>query len=133
MPGVGTLSGNPIAATAGLATLKVLKREGTYEKLFATGNKLMSEFSRLLKEMEIPGAVTGVAPCFDVYFGLEEATDYRSTLGADDEMMKRFNHHMLEAGVLKGDQKYYMSVAHSAEDVDKTVEAMAYALEQAKR
>ena len=46
--------------------------------------------------------------------------------------MDRFNHHMLESGVRKGGQKYYISLAHSAEDVDKTIEAMDYALDQAK-
>ena len=130
--GVGTLSGNPIAATAGLATLKVLKREGSIEKIWATGNRLKSEFTRLLKEKEIPGVVVGEAPCFDVYFGVEEVNDYRDSLKANNEMMDRFNHHMLESGVLKGGQKYYISLAHSAEDVDKTIEAMDYALDQAR-
>lgn len=132
VPGVGTLSGNPIAATAGLATLRVLKREGSIDKIWATGNRLKSEFTRLLKEKEIPGVVVGEAPCFDVYFGVEEVNDYRDSLKANDEMMGRFNHHMLESGVLKGGQKFYISMAHSAEDVDKTIEAMDYALDQAK-
>jgi len=132
VPGIGTLSGNPIAATAGLATLRVLKREGSIEKIWATGNRLKSEFTRLLKEKEIPGAVVGEDPCFDVFFGVEEVNDYRDSLKADKEMMGRFNHHMLESGVLKGGQKYYISMAHSVEDVDKTIEAMDYALDQAK-
>lgn len=132
VPAIGTLSGNPIAATAGLATLKELKKPGTYDRLFATGNRIKSEFSRLLNELEIPGVVTGEAPCFDVYFGLEEVSDYRSTLDADGQMLERFNRAMLENGVLKGGQKFYISTAHSTEDVDKTIEAIADSLEKAK-
>jgi glutamate-1-semialdehyde 2,1-aminomutase len=133
VPGVGTLNGNPIATTAGLATLKELKKPGTYDRIFATGDRIKSELSRLLKEMEIPGVVSGDSPNFDVYFGLEEApVDHRSTLGHDRKMLERFNHHMLDSGVLKGDQKFYISAVHSKDDVDRTLEAMAYAMERAK-
>ena len=87
VPGVGTLSGNPIAATAGLATLKILKGQGGVDRIWETGNKLMAELDRMLKEKEIQGTVVGEAPCFDVYFGVDEVTNYRDTLKADNAMM----------------------------------------------
>ena len=130
--GIGTLSGNPISAAAGLATLRELRKEGAYERIWATGNRLKSELTRLLKELEIVGVVSGDAPVFSVCFGVEEVGDYRDALRADKEMMERFNRFLLEAGVLKEEVKFYVSLAHSAEDVDRTVEAMAYALEKAK-
>ena len=132
VPGVGTLSGNPIAATAGLATLKILKGQGGVDRIWETGDKLMAELDRMLKEKEIQGTVVGEAPCFDVYFGVDEVTNYRDTLKADNAMMSRFNHAMLESGVLKGDSKYYIASAHTDEDVAKTIEAMDYSLDQAR-
>ena len=55
----GTLNGNPVAAVAGLATLRVLRREGTYERLFATGNVIKDSLLRMLNEAEIPAKVVG--------------------------------------------------------------------------
>ncbi|HTW72489.1 MAG TPA: hypothetical protein VME47_21600, partial [Acetobacteraceae bacterium] len=54
--------------------------------------------------------------------------DYRATLRADVEMMGRFNRRLREKGVLKGDSKMYMSVAHDARDVAQAIDAFSYAL-----
>ena len=59
LPQVGTLSGNPVAAIAGLTTLGILKREGTYERLFATGQRLKDALPRVLNEAEIAAQVVG--------------------------------------------------------------------------
>ncbi len=132
MPQIGTLSGNPIAAVAGLTTLKVLRQEGTYEKLHTTGQHLKDELERLLNEAEIPAKVVGEAPLFDVIFTDSEVSDYRSTLKGDKELLARFNQLLLENGVLKGDTKFYVSVAHTAEDVQQTVNAFTSAIEELK-
>ena len=126
----GTLSGNPVAAVAGLATLNVLRREGTYDRLFETGRQLMDSLERLLNEAEIPAQVTGVPPMFDVFFTDAEITDYRSTLTGDEAMKSRFNQILLERGVFKGDTKLYVSTAHTQEDVSHTVDAFAEAIDQ---
>ncbi len=130
MPQIGTLSGNPGAAAAGLATLEVLRREGTYERLFATGQRIKDALERLFKEAEIPVQVVGDAPLFDVYFTEAEVTDYRSSLSGDKKMLARFNRLLLERGIFKGDSKYYISTAHTAEDVDQTIEAFAGAIDE---
>jgi len=130
MPQVGTLSGNPVAAVAGLATLKVLKREGQYEKLFATGQKVMDTLQRLLNEAEIPAKIVGEPPVFDVFFTDNEITDYRSTLTADKDILKRFNRLLLDRGVFKGDTKYYVSLAHTEDDLDRTFGAFSSAIDQ---
>ena len=129
MPQIGTLSGNPVASIAGLATLEILKREGTYERLFATGQEVKDSLERLLREAEIPAEVIGDAPLFDVVFTDSEVTDYRSFLKGDKEMQKRFNDALLERGVFKGESKYYVSTAHDRRDIDKTVEALASAVD----
>ena len=129
---IGTLSGNPIAAVAGLATLKVLREEGTYERLFATGQRIKDELVRLLNEAEIPAQVVGIAPLFDVFFTDAEITDYRSSLKGDKKMLGRFNKLLLERGVFKGDSKFYIATTHSQQDVDTTVDAFVGAIDELK-
>jgi len=117
---VGTLSGNPVAAAAGLATLAILQRPGAYERLFATGRELMRTLAELLQRNRIAAQVTGEPPLFDVVFSPEPVRDYRGTLRGDAGMLRRFNALLRERGVLKGEQKYYVSLAHTPEDVRHT-------------
>lgn len=132
VPQIGTLSGNPVAAVAGLATLEILKRPGTYERLFAAGETLKGELQRLMDEAEIPAKVVGESPLFDVFFTEEEIIDYRSTLRADKKRLTRFNALLLEEGVLKGDTKFYVSLAHDQADIQKTLDAFRSAVDQLK-
>jgi glutamate-1-semialdehyde 2,1-aminomutase len=130
MPQIGTLSGNPIAAAAGLKTLEILRREGTYEKIFATGNRIKEALQRLLDEAEIPAKVIGESSLFDVFFTETEVTDYRSTLEADSNLMAKFNSSLFEQGIFKGASKFYISAAHTEEDVEKTIAAFATVVDQ---
>ncbi|MCI0440332.1 MAG: glutamate-1-semialdehyde 2,1-aminomutase [Chloroflexi bacterium] len=132
MPQIGTLSGNPVASAAGLATLNALKRPGTYERLFATGQQLKDGLERLLREAEIPAQVVGDAPLFEVFFTEGEVSSYRDTLKANKQMLGRFNRLLIERGVFKGDTKYYISTAHTQRDVDQTIEAFASAIDELK-
>ena len=133
MPQIGTLSGNPIAAVAGLATLQILRRPGIYEQLFATGRRLMDALERLLKDGGIRAQVVGEPPMFDLFFTDTPITDYRSTLTSDKQMLRRFNQLLLERGILKGDSKFYISLAHTEEDIDLTLEAFAGAIDELTR
>ena len=130
VPQVGTLSGNPVAAVAGLATLEILRREGTYERLFATGQQIRTALQRVLVEAEIPAQVVGEPPLFDVFFTEVEVTDHRSSLESDKGLQRRFNELLLQRGVLKGSSKYYVSTAHTQSDVDHTIEALTSAAEE---
>ena len=125
---IGTLSGNPVAAAAGLATLAILRRPGAYERLFATGRELMATLDDLLRRAGIAAQVTGEPPLFDVVFTGEKVRDYRSVLRGDADMLRRFNGLLRERGVLKGEQKYYVSLAHTAEDVRHTTGAWKSAI-----
>jgi len=130
MPQIGTLSGNPIAASAGLKTLEILRREGTYEKIFATGNRIKEALQRLLDEAEIPAKVIGESSLFDVFFTANEVTNYRSTLEADTNLMAKFNSSLFEQGIFKGASKFYISAAHTEEDVEKTIAAFETVVDQ---
>ncbi|MDE0943078.1 MAG: aminotransferase class III-fold pyridoxal phosphate-dependent enzyme [Alphaproteobacteria bacterium] len=128
MPQIGTLSGNPVAAVAGLATLNILDRPGAYEKIFATGSALMEGLEALLEASGVPAVVIGEPPLFDVFFTQAEVKDYRGMQTNDTERTQRFNATLRENGILKGDSKFYVSLAHDEADVAKTLDAFAAAV-----
>jgi glutamate-1-semialdehyde 2,1-aminomutase len=129
---IGTLSGNPIASAAGLATLEVLRRPGTYEKIYAIGTRLMDELSRLLKRAGLAAQVIGEPPLFDVVFSEEKIRDYRGVLTGNISMARRFNALLRERGIMKGESKYYVSLAHSEDDINHLCDAWASAIEHLK-
>jgi glutamate-1-semialdehyde 2,1-aminomutase len=131
-PQIGTLSGNPIAAVAGLASLKILKRPGAYEQIFATGRAVWDGLDRALKEAGIPALICGLPPMFDALFTARPSvTDYRGTIEVDKAMSRRFNRLVRERGVFKSDNKIYISLAHDARDVADTVAAFSGAAQVA--
>ena len=125
---IGTLSGNPIAAVAGLTTLGILKREGTYKQLFTTGQKVMTGLQNILDAAEIPAQVIGEPVLFDVFFTNKPVSDYRTSLHGDTDMLNTFNGLLLKEGVFKGTTKYYFSSEHSSQDVDDTLKAFERAI-----
>jgi glutamate-1-semialdehyde 2,1-aminomutase len=129
---IGTLSGNPVASAAGLATMAILRRSGAYEQIHATGRELMQALSGLLQRAGIAAQITGEPPLFDVVFTDQPIRDYRSTLTGDAELMRRFNALLRERGILKGESKYYISLAHTHEDVRFTIEAWESAIKALK-
>jgi glutamate-1-semialdehyde 2,1-aminomutase len=119
----GTLNGNPIACAAGLATLEVLSKPGTYEGLRTTGAKVREALTEICAENGVPVRMCGEDAVFDVYFTDQPVVNYRDGLSADGAMMRRFNSGLLGQGILKGPQKFYTSVAHTQEDVERTISA----------
>jgi glutamate-1-semialdehyde 2,1-aminomutase len=130
---IGTLSGNPVAAAAGLATMAILKRPGAYERIHATGRELMGALGDLLKRAGIAAQVTGEPPLFDVVFTDETIRDYRSTLTGDADLMRRFNALLRERGILKGESKYYISLAHTDQDIKDTIGIWKDVIDELKR
>jgi len=126
---IGTLNGNPVAAVAGLATLQQLHQEGTYRQLFSMGHALRHGLAELLKQFGIAGQVVGEDPLFDVVFTDEPVNDYRGVLTQNRELLRRFNAELLKRGILKGSSKMYMSVAHTAADVEQTLTAVRESFE----
>jgi len=128
VPQVGTLSGNPMAAAAGLATLEILRRPGTYEHYFETGEKLMSALTRILEQSGIEGQVVGAPPMFDVLFAGGEVRNYRDTMRGDSAKMARLNGLLRERGILKSENKHYLSTAVDDTDVEQTIAAWGEAI-----
>ena len=125
----GTFSGNPISAAAALAALKELRRGGAYERLFEMGGRLERSLQRLLDDAGIPARVTGEPPAFEVWFTDQEIRDHRSTLSADMAMQARFMGLLLDRGIVKAHEKFFVSMAHTDEDVKITLEAFASAID----
>ena len=125
----GTLNGNPVAAAAGLATLKVLRGEGVYDRLFETGRHIREGLQQLLFEAEIPAQVSGEAPMFDVLFAEDPIVDYRSTLARNKERAARFVQLLLDRGIYKNWAKFYVSTAHNDDDVELTLDAVRSAIQ----
>jgi glutamate-1-semialdehyde 2,1-aminomutase len=125
---IGTLSGNPVAAAAGLAMMGVLREQGTYDRVFATGRSLMDGLSALITQAGIPAQVLGEPVMFDVIYAEGDLRDYRALARQDTAMQKHVNTVMRSRGILKGDGKYYLSTAHTADDVAQTLEAFHDAL-----
>ena len=122
---IGTLNGNPIACAAGLATLAEMKKEGAYERLWSTGRRLREGLVEICSENGLPVQSSGEDPIFDIYFADNPIENYRDGLAADGATMARLNQGLLERGILKGwPQKYYPSLAHTDEDVERTLEAV---------
>ena len=127
---VGTLSGNPVAAVAGLATLQVLKQPGTYDKVFEAGRELMGTLTELIQKAGLKAQVVGEPPLFDIVFTDQPIKDYRDTLKGDAAMLKRFNQALRSRGIMKGDSKYYVSLAHTRADIDHTIGAWTEAVKE---
>jgi glutamate-1-semialdehyde 2,1-aminomutase len=129
LPQIGTLSGNPIASAAGLATLEILREPGVYDRVFATGRRLMDALSGMIRDAGLPAQVVGMPVLFDVMFVEGEVANYRDTLRQDGDALKRFNAVLRSNGVLKGDTKFYVSIAHDDADVAQTIAAFRAAID----
>ncbi|MFN3974587.1 MAG: aspartate aminotransferase family protein [Dehalococcoidia bacterium] len=123
VPLVSTLSGNPIAAVAGLATLQELRRPGAYQRLFSIGRRVREGLKSALQEAEVPAQVVGEDPLFDVFFTSDPIVDYRSTRKANLQRLNRFNTLLRQRGILRGQSKFYISLAHTEEDIARTIRA----------
>ena len=116
---IGTLSGNPLVAAAGLKTLEILRRPGQYEKLQRTGETVMQLFRKHLDAVEIPHQITGAPALFDVVFQSNSVSNYRDMSGVDGNKAKAFNRALHENGVMKSPNKFYTSLALNDKDISE--------------
>ncbi|MBY6056342.1 aspartate aminotransferase family protein [Leisingera daeponensis] len=121
---LGTLSGNPVAAAAGLKTMEVLRRDGAYDQLNGTGKRLMQATSTALEEAGVPFQIVGEPALFEVVFTGAKVRDYRDTQAGDAERTKRYNAVLREEGIFKSPGKTYPSLALTEEDLELTEAAI---------
>jgi glutamate-1-semialdehyde 2,1-aminomutase len=122
----GTLSGNPLAVAAGLATLKKVQVPGFYDRLAATTHSLCDGLAKAALKHGVAFSAKSVGGMFGVYFRSAAPSSYAEVLECDKEKFKRFFHAMLEQGVYLAPSAYeagFVSAAHTRADIAATVSA----------
>ncbi|MBW1698991.1 MAG: aspartate aminotransferase family protein [Deltaproteobacteria bacterium] len=121
----GTFNGYPVSAAAGLATLNELEKQGTYERLYEMGNRIVHEVEEMGREMSVSLKVAGEGPVLQVLFTEDEQIlNYESMLRADKKKAYRFGIEMIKRGFFVSPfEKIYLSVVHSDADIDRFLEA----------
>jgi glutamate-1-semialdehyde 2,1-aminomutase len=128
----GTLSGNPLAVAAGLATLRALERGDAYERLERLGARMESGIAEASRAAGVPVTVNRVGSMLTAFFTGSPVTDYASAKRADTARYARFFHGMLERGVVLAPSQFeaaFVSLAHRDEDVDEAARACRQALD----
>ena len=124
---LGTLSGNPVAAVAGLKTMEVLKRDGQFDLLRANGQRLMDMAKAALDTHGIAHRIVGDRTLFEIVFTNGEIRDYRDVFGADTAKGAKFNAVLMQNGMFKSAGKTYPSLALTDADFELCEAAYAKA------
>lgn len=122
----GTLSGNPVAVTAGLTTLKLIQAPGFYEKLTAQTTKLMDGFKQAAQAAGVAFSAQSVGGMFGLYFSAHCPSSYAEMMLADKNAFNKFFHSMLDSGIYLGPSAFeagFVSAAHTDADIAQTVQA----------
>lgn len=121
---MGTLNGNPVAATAGLKALEILRRPGAYDRLRDNGRSVMAAYAESLSAIGVAHEVVGDPVLFDVVFAQGPIRAYRDVLKADAARGKKFNRALRDNGIFKSDGKTYPSLALTDGDLAETRDAI---------
>ncbi len=127
----GTLSGNPLAMTAGIETLKILSQAGNYERLEKTASLLEKGIAKAASSLNCKINISRFASLLTVFFTDTPAIDYESVSGADTALFGRFFQQLLAQGIYWPPSQFeaaFISMAHSEEDIQYTIEAIEKAL-----
>ncbi len=122
----GTLSGNPVAVAAGMATLKLVQVPGFYENLAKRATQLTTGLTAAAKKHGIPFCAQSIGGMFGLYFSASIPTSYAEVMSCDKEAFNRFFHAMLDAGVYLAPSAFeagFVSSAHTEADIDATIAA----------
>lgn len=120
----GTYSGNVLACVVASALINELKKPGTYEAVNAKGLKLKTALTRTLQNADIPSTVIGEPSAFQAWFIDHDVYDHRSSLGINWRRHFALPDLLLDRGILKGQEKFFISTALSDDDVDYTIDAL---------
>ncbi len=122
----GTLSGNPIAMTAGIETLKLLQRKGTYEKLYKLTNTLADGIAAIARRRGVAVHTAVAGSMFTVFFSEKPVTNWTDADGCDRARFGRYFSRMLKNGIYLPPSQFeavFVGLSHTKEDIAKTLEA----------
>jgi glutamate-1-semialdehyde 2,1-aminomutase len=126
---LGTLSGNPVAAIAGLKSLEILRREGQYDRLRGLGQTVQGMIAEALDPTGIPYRIVGDPMLFEVVFTDTKPRDYRAVLTGNAARAKLYNDTLRAHGIFKSPGKTYPCLALTDDDLDITRKALRQAAE----
>ena len=122
----GTLSGNPVAVSAGLATLKLIQAEGFHARLGAQTTKLMQGLNSVASKAGVPFNAQSVGGMFGLYFNDKIPTSFAEMMTCDKAAFNKFFHSMLDSGIYLGPSAFeagFVSAAHTDADITATIAA----------
>ena len=129
----GTLSGNPLAVEAGLATLEILSRPGTYKQLESLAKKMGDGLGEAADKAGIPTYRTRIGSMMCMFFTGDPVNNYEDALKCDTSLYAKYFHKMLERGVYLAPSQFeaaFVSLAHTEKDIDKTLRAARQSLKE---
>lgn len=133
----GTLSGNPLAMAAGLATLSEIEKPGFFQRLTETTQSLVQGLSSLAKELDLPLWTASLGGMFGFCFTEQETIrDLKDISASNEPLFKRFYHAMLNEGIYFAPSMYeagFVSIAHGDLEIKKTIDAAFKVLCQLKK
>jgi glutamate-1-semialdehyde 2,1-aminomutase len=127
----GTLSGNPLAVAAGLATLRRLEKEKPYDRLETLGARLERGLLAAAAKAGVAARINRAGSMFTLFFTDRDVFDFDSAKTSDIQRFNRFFHSMLDQGVYLPASQFeaaFISAAHTEEDIDRTIRAAENAL-----
>jgi len=127
----GTLSGNPLAVAAGLATLEQIRGRGVYERLEESGARLEQGLREAIQRTGARACLNRVGSMWTLFLGVDEVRDFETAMQSDTQMFARFFQGMLRRGVYMAPSAFeaaFISLAHSDADIDLTIRAAAETL-----
>ncbi len=127
----GTLSGNPLAMTAGIKTLEILRQPDIYKQLEQRGEALERGVTKVARDTGIVLQPARIGSLFTVFFSSRPVTDYHGAQEADTAAFANYFHSLLEQGIYWPPSQFecaFLSFAHSEEDIERTVVATAGAM-----
>jgi glutamate-1-semialdehyde 2,1-aminomutase len=128
----GTLSGNPLAMTCGLATLELLRQKDVYKRLDRLTKELCQGLEDCIRQKGIPARINRSGSMFTLFFTEDEVYNYTSAKKADVSKYAKYFQGMLQAGVWLPPSQFeacFVSLAHTTKDLKKTLESAASALD----
>lgn len=132
----GTMAGNPASILAGIACLEVLQQEGVYEHLDHLGAMLEAGILTHAKTYDIPVTINRLKGALTVYFSTEKVENYEQAERTDGEMFAKFFKLMLHQGINLAPSKYeawFITLAHTEEDIEYTIKAVEHAFKSLKK
>ena len=122
----GTLAGNPLAMSSGIATLKELKKPGLYEGIEKLAGRLVAGLRREAAAIGVAAQINSIGSLSTIFFSGEAVTNYTEAKRADTKKYARFFREMLDRGIFLAPSQFeaaFVSASHTEEDIERTISA----------